>query len=59
MQKLTNDDYKELLAIIAEIDATAEATGYHSSDPEPFSTKNDAAWEALNDFCKERFEGVA
>jgi len=59
MQKLPNDDYKMLLHIVAEIDSTAEATGYHSCDPEPFSTKNTDAWQALNDFCKERFEGVA
>lgn len=59
MQKYPYEDYKKLLAIVAEIDSTAKATGYHSSYPEPFSTQNTEAWENLNDFCKQRFEGVA
>jgi len=58
MPKLPNEDYKKLISIIAQIDSTAEATGYHSSNPIEFDKLNDFAWEELKVFCSERFEGV-
>lgn len=59
MKKLPNEDYKELLRIVAQINSSAEATGYHSNDPQEFSDQNSEAWENLKQFCKDRFEGVA
>jgi len=58
MPKLSNEDYKKLISIVAEIDSTAEATGYHTSNPAEHKALNGIAWYELEKFCSERFEGV-